>query len=98
MAALELPYEHYVAINGGEHCGICGRRASGTRRLDRDHDHKTGVPRGLLCFRHNKGLEAFSDRRDLLLAAADYLQRATLDTRSDQAYPPDSERPPEGGK
>lgn len=55
LKALDLSYEDYIKINGGEHCGICGRgptlNPDGTvkRRLDRDHDHSTGRPRGLLC-------------------------------------------------
>ena len=48
MAALDLPYEFYVDLNGGEFCGAC-KKPAGTKRLDRDHDHRTGIPRGLLC-------------------------------------------------
>ena len=44
-----LSYEDFAEINGGYHCGICGRSAAAARRLDRDHDHRTGLPRGLLC-------------------------------------------------
>lgn len=49
MAALDIPYEEYIRINGGEHCALCGKLPSAGRRLDRDHDHRTGQPRGLLC-------------------------------------------------
>src|SRR5690349_3281356 len=60
MRALDIPYEEYVKLNGGDFCWIgrhaglpCGRtRIAGTRRLNRDHDHKTGKPRGLLCGGH----------------------------------------------
>src|SRR5215213_8289688 len=55
MVALIYTYDQYVELNGGEHCGICGSRPK-TRRLDRDHDHKTGAPRGLLCSIHNRWL------------------------------------------
>jgi hypothetical protein len=44
--------------NGG--CGICGKKPV-RYRLAVDHDHKTGVIRGLLCFRCNYGLGWFSD-------------------------------------
>lgn len=54
--ALELDYAGYIALNGGERCAICGREPSANRRLDRDHDHRTGRPRGLLCARCNRAL------------------------------------------
>jgi hypothetical protein len=70
------PYEEFIALNGGEHCGICRRpRKEGGRRLHRDHDHRSGRPRGLLCFRDNAALRYYMDS-DWLRAAADYLERA----------------------
>lgn len=47
--ALKLDYAEYIELNGGEHCGICGTGPTVNRRLDRDHDHRSGIPRGLLC-------------------------------------------------
>jgi hypothetical protein len=41
-----------------------------------DHCHKTGVIRGILEWHINRGLGAFDDRPDLLLAAADYIDHA----------------------
>lgn len=32
-----------------ESCCVCGKPRSQERRHDRDHDHKTGKPRGLAC-------------------------------------------------
>jgi hypothetical protein len=75
MAALDTPYEVYIELNGGEHCAICGAKPSNGRRLDRDHDHTTGKPRGLLCHRHNRGLRFFGDDPQLLIAAVAYLGR-----------------------
>lgn len=75
MAALELPYEEYVRINGGDHCGICLTPSSTARRLDRDHDHKLGAPRGLLHARCNRALPSWVTA-DWLEAAAAYLRRA----------------------
>jgi hypothetical protein len=77
MVALEIPYETYVELNGGiERCGICDRpRTSKDRRLDRDHDHRTGQPRGLLCVRCNKALASWMTS-SWLRAAADYVDRA----------------------
>jgi hypothetical protein len=76
LVALEAPYEYYVELNGGERCAICLReRTEKDRRLDRDHDHKTGRPRGLLCSRCNRWLVQWMTP-EWLRAAADYLDRA----------------------
>lgn len=77
LVALESDYEAYVALNGGDHCGICRRQRRGGRRLDRDHDHKTGRPRGLLCHRCNRALPHWMTA-SWLGAAADYLEAASL--------------------
>ncbi len=39
-----------------ESCCICGRPRTQDARHDRDHDHRTGWPRGIVCFRCNKEL------------------------------------------
>lgn len=75
MAALDIAYERYVELNGGEHCGICGAERKPEKRLDRDHDHKTGRPRGLLCWACNRQLRTWATV-EWLLAAAAYLKRA----------------------
>ena len=59
----------------GEVCSICGReRKEGGHSLAVDHDHKTGLCRGALCMRCNRGLQYFSDNPDWLARAADYLR------------------------
>jgi Recombination endonuclease VII len=73
LAALEDPYEQWVA-RYGETCGICGRGPSPTRRLDRDHDHATGMSRGLLCARCNRQLRTWVTV-DWLRRALRYLER-----------------------
>jgi hypothetical protein len=56
-------------------CAICGRALCPTGRdFCVDHNHDTGVVRGLLCFVCNTGLGAFRDRRELLLRALEYLE------------------------
>jgi hypothetical protein len=40
-----------------------------------DHDHATGVIRGLLCFRCNNALGDFREEYELFQRAADYLDR-----------------------
>ena len=56
--AKHLPQESYVdfaraneLIHGvrDESCGACGKPRTLERKCDRDHDHLTGKPRGLLC-------------------------------------------------
>lgn len=58
-----------------ESCCVCGRPRGEQRRHDRDHDHQTGRPRGLLCVRHNKMLDSRTSPAELR-ALADYLERA----------------------
>lgn len=69
----ELPYEWWVE-EFGERCGICAREP-GSRRLDRDHCHTTGSPRGLLCHRCNRALPSWMTA-DWLIKAARYLGEA----------------------
>ena len=61
-----------VASQGGL-CAICSERPA----VHVDHDHVTGVVRGVLCFRCNAGLGQFRDRIDLLARAASYLETTT---------------------
>lgn len=62
MAVLRgLNFDDFVQVNGGEHCGVCGKTAKvdgSALKLYRDHEHKNlGRPRGLLCFNCNKRLD-----------------------------------------
>lgn len=56
-------------------CAICGQLPSTGRwkTLYADHDHATGVFRGMLCDVHNKGLGYFGDDVELLQRAIEYL-------------------------
>lgn len=55
-------------------CAICGTGDPGKRKTFAvDHDHKTGVVRGLLCFSCNVGLGHFKDDTKALSNAIHYL-------------------------
>ena len=64
--------EMYRAQSG--RCAVCrGARESGDLKVD--HDHATGVIRGLLCHACNVGLGHFMDSPSILTSAAWYLER-----------------------
>lgn len=54
-------------------CALCRERPA----EHVDHDHVTGVVRGILCFNCNGGLGQFRDRVDIMAKAIDYLERTT---------------------
>jgi Recombination endonuclease VII len=76
------PYTKYVALNAAIHrldfndeaCGVCGRAKPETRRHDRDHDHRTGLARGLACVRCNRELLRNSTLEEARAVVA-YLER-----------------------
>lgn len=79
-ALRDFDYAYYLQLNEdlhnrGENCAICSRPPK-TRRLDRDHCHTTGKPRGLLCARCNQRLERGSDNENWLSDALEYIRRA----------------------
>ena len=53
-------------------CEICGR----TGNVNRDHNHETGVIRGVLCISCNMGLARFKDDAELVRAALNWLLTA----------------------
>jgi hypothetical protein len=59
-----------AAQNGG--CAICAG-VDTKRRLAVDHDHATGVVRGILCENCNRGIGLFKDNPERLRRAVDYL-------------------------
>ena len=67
-------YDAMLAEQGGA-CKICGGKPS-DRRLMVDHDHETGLVRGLLCNNCNRSAGLVHDRPELLRALADYIESA----------------------
>lgn len=66
-------YNAILAHQGGV-CAVTGR-LPGRVSLNVDHDHSTGLIRGLLSPWANKGLAYFDDDPHQLRAAADYLEK-----------------------
>jgi hypothetical protein len=66
-------YDALLAAQGGK-CAICGTEQCATgKAFAVDHDHDTGMVRGLLCKDCNIGLGMFKDDTFRLKAALDYL-------------------------
>jgi hypothetical protein len=66
-------------------CAICRQPETAMlkgklKRLAVDHDHVTGVVRGLLCARCNRALGGFRDDAQLLQRAISYLEQVDVDT------------------
>lgn len=68
-------FERLLAAQGGT-CALCGGPPLGRFGMNYhvDHDHMTGVVRGLLCSRCNGGLGALGDTVESLQRAISYLQ------------------------
>ena len=73
-------HERMLASQAGV-CKICCQEETRVHKdgspvnLHVDHDHATGMVRGLLCHRCNIGLGSFNDDPSRLRAAANYLER-----------------------
>ena len=62
-------YDKILAYQGG----VCPITLTLPKRTAIDHDHKTGLVRGVIDWRINRALAYFSDDPELLRRAADYL-------------------------
>lgn len=69
----ERERDAHIALHGNV-CELCGN-APKSRGLSEDHDHRTGLHRGWLCHRCNRGLPSWVTP-EWLHAAAGYLERA----------------------
>jgi hypothetical protein len=60
-------------------CAVCGTPQYNLKKaLSVDHDHKTGVVRGLLCNTHNRVLGLLQDNIKDIKAFIGYLRQQTL--------------------
>lgn len=62
-----------IYLHQGGVCAICQRATGATRALSVDHDHKTGLVRGLLCSTCNKLLGHLRDDAEAARRIAGYL-------------------------
>ena len=70
-------YEALVTLQANR-CGICGG-APKKRRLNIDHNHRTGKVRGLLCYRCNYALGYWHDWPELATRLHDYLTNPPME-------------------
>lgn len=63
-----------MLVEQGNQCAICGKDFHQRKVPHVDHDHATGVVRGLLCRACNIGLGKFEDNVEALRRAADYVE------------------------
>lgn len=67
----EAQYDVLLKFQGGK-CFIC-RRPPAKRRLEVDHDHKSGLIRGLLCWFCNKKVIGSATDPAIFARATEYL-------------------------
>lgn len=83
-------YQRLFESQGGV-CAICRRAETFDRkgyrraRLSVDHDHATGLVRGLLCMDCNRAIGLFRDDIDVLEGAIAYLQDHAIRQRESAA-------------
>ena len=73
----EEEFDRLVALQDGR-CAICGEPPPEGERLQLDHDHRTGLFRGLLCGSCNGGMGLLGDDPQRLRQAADYIEENSL--------------------
>ena len=74
-------YANRLAFQDGR-CAICREPMV---RPNVDHDHETGIVRGILCSECNSAIGLMKDDPQRLTAAAEYLDAASVQTVSEEA-------------
>lgn len=84
--AYNITLEQFRTVNElqGGGCAICGVTESvgRSKRLNVDHDHVTGIVRGLLCTRCNSAIGYMGDNPEFLKRAALYLEGFRAETNN----------------
>lgn len=62
-------------LSQGSCCDICGTQEAPSMGWHTDHNHETGLLRGILCYSCNVGLGNFKDSLEILAAAQQYLMK-----------------------
>lgn len=77
-AALEVSVEvvDRMIADRNNRCDICLQEFPSGERPALDHDHKTGMIRGVLCKKCNWTIGAFKDSAEVIQKAIEYLKRA----------------------
>jgi len=73
LKILNEDYDHMLRLQGGV-CAICNAPHLVNKKFAVDHNHETGIIRGLLCSNCNAGLGMFKDSMTLLADAVFYLR------------------------
>ncbi len=76
LGVCNTKYDEMLVMQGGG-CAICGSTLNSSRytKLAVDHNHKTGVVRGLLCTNCNTAIGLMKDSPERLQAAITYLRK-----------------------
>ena len=69
----EAEVSEHTKKQGGK-CAICSKECPTGRRLAIDHNHETGIVRGLLCLKCNTALGAVNDNVGTLKKMISYLE------------------------
>jgi hypothetical protein len=80
MRSFRLTTEQWTAMfeSQGKRCAICRADSPGTRNAwHTDHDHHTGIVRGILCAHCNRGLGGARDSVTTLNAMVEYLTKSS---------------------
>jgi len=61
-------------------CAICSNELKDTHDVCVDHDHKTGLVRGILCRKCNLGIGHLRDSLEIMKSALRYLKKYSADS------------------